>query len=148
MTGGHDQHSGGDQLLTSMGGWPGVADASFDSGSLSVDVVAPVGDLAKLSDRLGEVAFLRGVAHSGAVEGAVEQLIVLPAQTTWEALSVAQRDNPPREACLLSRQSGGQDPRTGRRPTIQPKFAQQKVQVHTVRWSSLAELSKSDECRI
>jgi hypothetical protein len=107
-----------------------------------------IGDLTQLLDGFIKAAALGGVPHGGAVEGAVEQLIVLAAQTTWEVLSVAQRDNPPREACLLSRQSGGQDPRTGRRPTIQPKFPQQKVQVHTVCWSSLAELSKSDECRI
>jgi hypothetical protein len=27
MTRGHDQHSGGDQLITGMGGWPGVPGA-------------------------------------------------------------------------------------------------------------------------
>jgi hypothetical protein len=40
------------------------------------DVVAAVGDLAQLLDRFVEVAALGGVPHGGAVQSAVEQLVL------------------------------------------------------------------------
>jgi hypothetical protein len=69
--------------------------------------------------------------------------IVLPAQTTWEASPAWRNGTMTRvKPGLLSRKLAGRMPRTGRRRPSSPSSSN-KVQVHTVRWSSLAELSRS-----
>jgi hypothetical protein len=50
MAAGHDQHPGGDQLITCVRRRPGISISRLDPGNLGEDVVAAVGHLAELGD--------------------------------------------------------------------------------------------------
>ena len=73
---GEDQHSGADQLMPDVSGRVGVPISCSDACGLGQDVVAAIGDLAQLLDGFIEAAAFGGLPHGGAVEGAVEQLIL------------------------------------------------------------------------
>jgi hypothetical protein len=59
-----------------MRGRPGVPGSGFDAGSFGEDVISAACDLAQLLDGFVQVAAFGGIPHRGAVEGAVEQLIL------------------------------------------------------------------------
>jgi hypothetical protein len=59
-----------------MSGWPRVPRPGLDARGLGKDVVAAIGDLSKLFDGFVKAAAFGGVPHGGAVEIAVEQLIL------------------------------------------------------------------------
>jgi hypothetical protein len=67
MTAGHDQHSGSHQLMSDMGGWPGVPGTRSDTSGLSDDFVATVGDFAQLGDGVVKVAAFGGAPQCRAV---------------------------------------------------------------------------------
>jgi hypothetical protein len=76
MAAGHDQQSGGDQLMSDVSGRPRVPRTRRDAGRLSEHLIMAIGDLTQLGDGFIEAAPPGGVPHGGAVEGAVEQLIL------------------------------------------------------------------------
>ena len=59
-----------------MSGRSGVPGPDSDAGCLGKDVVAAIGDLAQLLDGFIQVAALDRATHGGAVESAVEQLVL------------------------------------------------------------------------
>jgi hypothetical protein len=65
-----------DQLIADVSVWAGVPGADSDTSGLGEDVVTTIGDLARLLDGFVEVAAFGGVPHGGAVQSAVEQLVL------------------------------------------------------------------------
>jgi hypothetical protein len=55
MAAGHDQHSGGYQLMPDVSGGPGVPGTGGNANSFGEDVIAAIGDLAELGNGCGQV---------------------------------------------------------------------------------------------
>jgi hypothetical protein len=66
MTCGHDQHSGGHQLMTDMRGQPRVSGTRGDAGRFGEHMIMAIGDLSQLGDGVVEVAAFGGVPYSSA----------------------------------------------------------------------------------
>ena len=72
----HDQHAGGDQLITRTSRRPRIPRPNSDASSLSEHVIIAIGYPAKLGDGLVQAAAFGCVPHRRAVKSAVEQLIL------------------------------------------------------------------------
>jgi hypothetical protein len=84
MAAGHDQHSGGYQLMPNVSGGPGVPGTGGNANSFGEDVIAAIGDLAELGNGCGQVMlFWVAWAPGSAVQSAVEKLAM--AVTTNDA---------------------------------------------------------------
>jgi hypothetical protein len=73
---GENQHRSADQLIADVSGRVGLPRPGSDARGLGKDVVATIGDLTQLLHGLIQVAPVRGLPHGGAVQRAVEQLVL------------------------------------------------------------------------